>query len=110
MSAAQLARRLGVSQQAVTSIERNERRGAVTIATLARVAEAVDCDVVIEFRPKTSLEETVHRQAVAKARAERERVIHTMRLEDQHDGVEEVLDLDAATKEWMTARIAKLWE
>lgn len=110
MSASQLAKRLGVTQQAVASTERNERNGTVSVATLARVAEALDCELVVEFRPKTSLEETVRRQATEKATAERNRVVHTMRLEAQHEGVEQVLDTDAAVRQWMTARISKLWD
>lgn len=110
MSAKQLAKRLGVTQQAVANLERNERRGAVSIATLSRVAEALECRLVFEFRPKTTLEQTVRRQATEKARAERQRVVHTMRLEAQDDGVEHVLDIDEATREWMTTRISKLWD
>lgn len=110
MSAAQLARRLGVSQQSVTNLERNERRGAVSVNALSKVAESLDCELVIEFRPKTTLEDTIRRQATAKANAERDRVLHTMRLEAQGDGVERVLNLEDAAREWMTTRIAKLWD
>ena len=110
MSAAQLAKRLGVSQQSVTNLERNERRGAVSINTLSKVAESLDCELVVEFRPKTTLEDTLHRQAITKASAERDQVLHTMRLEAQGEGLERVLDLEDATREWMTTRIAKLWD
>ncbi len=110
MSAAQLARRLGVTQQAVANLERNERRGAVSIATLAKVAESLDCDLVIAFAPKTTLEDTVRRQAMTKARAERDRVVHTMRLEAQEEGVEQVFDLENDVRQWMTTRIARLWD
>jgi len=110
MSAAQLARRLGVTQQAVANLERNERRGAVSLATLAKVAESLDCDLVIAFAPKTTLEDTVRRQAMTKARAERDRVVHTMRLEAQEEGVEQVFDLENDVRQWMTTRIARLWD
>lgn len=110
MSASQLAKRLGVTQQAVANTERNERNGTVSLCTLAKVAEALDCELVVELRPKTSLEETVRRQATNKAIAERNRVVHTMRLEAQEAGVEQVLDTDAAVREWMTTRISKLWD
>lgn len=110
MSASQLAKRLGVTQQAVANTERNERNGTVSLATLSKVADALDCELVVEFRAKTSLEETVRRQATNKAIAERNRVVHTMRLEAQEAGVEQVLDTDAAVREWMTTRISKLWD
>lgn len=110
MSAAQLAKRLGVTQQAVANTERNERNRTVSLVTLAKVAEALECELVVEFRPKTSLEDTVWRQAANKATAERNRVVHTMRLEAKHDGVEHVLNTDSAIREWMTTRISKLWD
>jgi predicted DNA-binding mobile mystery protein A len=110
MSAAQLAKRLGVTQQAIANIERNERSGGISLATLSKVATALDCELMVEFRPKTTLEDTMRRQATAKARAEHNRVVLTMRLEAQEDGVEHALDLDEAARQWMTTRIAKLWD
>lgn len=110
MSAAQLGRRLGVSQQAVADLEHRERSGAISISTLARVADALGCDVSVTLVPRTSLEETVRAQAEAKAREERNRVVHTMRLEGQGEGVEAVLDQRAATDAWMTTNMAKLWD
>ena len=72
MTARQLADRLGVAQQAVSRIEKQELEGAVTIKTMRRIGEALDCVFVYGFIPKTSLEEIVTRQArqVARKRLE----------------------------------------
>ena len=63
MTARQLGKRLGIAQQAVSRIEKEEPAGAVTIKTMRRLAQALDCDFVYGFVPRTSLEETIARQA-----------------------------------------------
>jgi predicted DNA-binding mobile mystery protein A len=110
MSAAQLGRRLGVSQQEATDLERRERSGSITLSTLAKAAEALDCDLQVTFVPKTSLDEAVKRQAAAKALAERNRVLHTMRLEAQDEGVDDALAQRHGADHWLTSRVATLWD
>ena len=110
MSAAQLGKRLKMSQQAVAKLELNEQSGAIGLATLTKVAEALDCDVELRLVPRTSLEETVRKQARLKAQNERNRIVHTMRLEAQEHGVVDALDVEKATDAWMTSRIAELWD
>ncbi|MFH1985653.1 MAG: mobile mystery protein A [Pseudomonadota bacterium] len=83
MSARQLAARMGITQQSVARIEKEETAGAVTIKTLRRVAEGLDCMFVYGFVPKTSLNENVRRQARRVAHARMARVAHTMDLERQ---------------------------
>jgi len=83
MTAKQLAARLGMSQQAVARIENDELAGAVTIKTMRRVAEQLNCVFVCGFVPCTSLEDTVVRQAHKVASKRLARASQTMRLEDQ---------------------------
>lgn len=109
MSAAQLGKRMKVSQQTVAGLEKRERNGSISISSLRRAAEALNCDVRVVFVPKTSLEDTVHAQAEVKARAARNRVVHTMELEDQAEGVREALDLRSAPETWLRKRFSKLW-
>ena len=101
---------MGVSQQTVAGLEKRERNGSISISSLRRAAEALNCDVRIVFVPKTSLEATVHAQAEAKAHAARNRVVHTMALEDQAEGVREALDLRSAPETWLRKRFAHLWD
>ena len=112
MTAAQLGKRLGVSQQAAADLERREKAGSITITTLAAAAQALDCELRVSFVPTSSLEQTMRRQAHAKARAERDRVVHTMRLEAQESGVSDALGhrAGAGAHEWMTSRLAQLWD
>ncbi len=110
MTAAQLGRRLGVSRQEAADLERRERTGSITIATLAKVAQALGCELRVVFEPKTSFEETVRHQAELKAHEERNRLVHTMRLEAQSEGVRDVLDERKSVEAWMTTRLTHLWD
>lgn len=83
LSTRQLGERLGVAAMSVTDLEESERAGRAQLATLRRAADAMDCDLVYAFVPRTSLEDTVRRQALRAARRELSRVDTTMRLEGQ---------------------------
>ncbi len=83
MTAKQLANRLGVAQQAVARIEKEELAGSVTIKTMRRIAECLDCVFVYGFVPRTSLEETVARQAKKVAAQHLAQASQTMSLENQ---------------------------
>jgi predicted DNA-binding mobile mystery protein A len=76
-------RRSGDDSQAVARIEKEELDGSVTIKTMRRIAECLDCVFVYGFLPRTSLEETVTRQAKKVALMRLARVSQTMSLENQ---------------------------
>ena len=54
MSSEQLAKRLGVRQPSVVSLEQSEAKGTIALATLRRVAEALDCTLVYALVPKAT--------------------------------------------------------
>jgi predicted DNA-binding mobile mystery protein A len=83
MSAAQLARRLGLSRQAMAEMERREAQGGITLAALARAAAALDADLVYAVVPRRPLDSQRRDQALQVVRQEVERAAHSMRLEDQ---------------------------
>src|SRR6202161_3453224 len=83
MSTAQLARRLGVKQPSVVAIEQSEAKGTIELATLRRVAEALDCTLVYAFVPNKPLEAMVRARARLFSRRRRGPVEHSMLLEDQ---------------------------
>jgi predicted DNA-binding mobile mystery protein A len=83
MSTAQLASRLNVKQPSVVAIEQSEARGSIELATLRRVAEALDCTLVYALVPNKPLETIVRNRARTFARRRLEPVEHTMLLEDQ---------------------------
>lgn len=101
MSTRDMAARLGVTSMAISKLEASERAGTIGLDTLSRAADALGCDVVYALVPRVPLEEQVHRQAEAVARAELGPVATTMALEDQ--------SVDAqATQSLVEDRIAEL--
>jgi predicted DNA-binding mobile mystery protein A len=83
MSTAQLAKRLGIRQPSLVALEQSEAKGTIELATLRRVAEALDCTLVYALLPNKPLETTLRDRARAFARRRRAPVEHSMLLEDQ---------------------------
>src|ERR1700682_3908254 len=83
MTTAQLAKRLGVKQPSVVALEQSEAKGTIELATLRRMAEALDCTLVYALVPKQPLEGMVRDRARTFARRRLEPVEHSMLLEDQ---------------------------
>ena len=95
MSGTELAARIGVSQQRVPQMERSEMQDTITLETLRRVADALDCDLVYVLQPRMSLDEAVKKQARKKAAQHLGPVAHHGRLEDQELAVkDEAAQLD----------------
>ncbi len=83
MNMQQLADRIGVHKSRIPRIEQDEVAGNLTIKTLQKAAEGLDCVFVYGFVPRESLEDTVHQQAYLKATKDLNKLIHTMDLEAQ---------------------------
>ena len=111
MSGRQFAARLGVSPPRVTALEREELSGGLSIKTLRQAAEALDCVFVYALVPRSSLAETVQRQAEKMAGERLARVSHSMLLEEQQLSPEEQRKNIAATVEELTRTLPKdLWD
>jgi predicted DNA-binding mobile mystery protein A len=111
MTAAQLAERMGVSQPRVFAMEKAEARDAVTIETLRRAAEALDCTLVYALVPNSSLDGMVRERARVMAAEQLGRVDHTMRLENQ--GVESGAladERDRLAGEIVRSHLSRLWD
>ena len=93
MSTAQLAKRLGIRQPSLVALEQSEAKGTIELATLRRVAEALDCTLVYALLPNKPLETTLRDRARAFARRRRGPVEHSMLLEGQ-----KVTDKDAEAR------------
>ncbi|MFA5807359.1 MAG: mobile mystery protein A [bacterium] len=111
MSGVQFAKRLGVSPQRVATLEKAEVAGAVTIRSMRQAAEALDCVFVYALVPRSSMKDTVRRQALEVARERLKHTSHTMLLEDQQLSKEKMRKaLDAAVKELVDAMPKELWD
>jgi predicted DNA-binding mobile mystery protein A len=110
MSVGQLASRMGITPAAVVQLEHREVEGRVTLESLRKAADAMDCDVVYALVPRTSLWNTLERQAEAVAREEVQRVGHTMGLEGQRSAEEEEARQEAELRQQLLAELPRrLW-
>jgi predicted DNA-binding mobile mystery protein A len=83
MTSAQLAKRMGVSQPRIAELEKAEIGGNVTVQSLERAAEALECRLVYLLIPNQPLEERIAVQAETVAEQHMSSVEQTMRLEKQ---------------------------
>ena len=106
MTASQLAVRLGVTQPRITKMESNEDN--LKLSTMKKAAEAMNCEFVYYFKPKTTFQNLVEEQAQKKAAEVLKTVNVNMALEDQ-----EILT-DEAVKDFaddlINTKIKQIWE
>jgi predicted DNA-binding mobile mystery protein A len=111
MTGVQLAKRLAVSAPRVAVLEKAEVSGSATIRSMRLAAEALDCVFVYALVPRSSLKESIRRQAQEVARARLKRSSHTMLLEDQQLPDEAMRKaFDAAVEALIESMPANLWE
>lgn len=95
MTQADLARRVGVSRQAVSQLEQREADGSATLKALEEGARALGGELVYAVVLEHPIEETLERRALTLAKQMTGSVRHTMRLEDQ----EPVSDVEERTRQ-----------
>ncbi len=84
MNITQLAKRLKVSTERISYLEKNESSGAVTISSMRKVANQLDCVFVYGIVTRESLKSTITNQAKAVAKKIIKDSSHTMLLEKQN--------------------------
>ena len=83
MTTTQLGKRLGVTQSRVIAIEQAEVKKSITLNSLEKAAQAMDCQLVYVLLPRRPLEKQVREQAENLSRKQIEATRHTMTLEAQ---------------------------
>lgn len=83
MSARQLGQKINVTPERIFKIESDELKSKLTMATLEKIAVALNCKFVYGFVPNSSLTQIIEKAAEEKAKSQLEIVSHTMSLEDQ---------------------------
>ena len=83
MSGSQLARRAGVSRAWVSKVEISELNGTVTLQSMERMANAMNCNFVYAVVPKQKVEEILLEHALKKASKIVQQANQQMALEDQ---------------------------
>ena len=110
MAAAHLAARLGVTTSTVTRLETSEADDTISLGTLRRAAEALDCELRYALIPKQSLADTLENRAMSLARQQMAAVSHSMALEAQSTSRETVeLQTRALAEELLKGSRRALW-
>lgn len=111
MTAAQLGKRLGVSQPRALAIEKAEAKGSLTLRSLERAAHALDCRLVYCLVPRKPLEDIVHDRAKLLAQKSFARVRHTMALEAQSVyRTDEAVQLERLIRHLAAHAGSRLWD
>lgn len=111
MRSDQLGRRLALSQSAVAQFARTEEAGTISLNSLRKVAQAMNCRFVYAFVPEESFEAMVRARAELVARESIAKVRHTMALEAQQPDA----DIEREMIEGLTDKLVQelsrqLWE
>ena len=111
MTTMQLGRRMEVNQSTVTGFEKTEQGKGITLETLERAANAMDCRLVYAFVPREPLDKIVEKRARALAKKHLRAASHSMALEDQSiEDSQEHDQLERLTRKLMEKSGSELWE
>ena len=111
MTTRQLAERIGVSQSSVSQYETRELEDRLTLGTLRKVADALDCELVYALVPRGELQSILQNRARELARRRVEQVSQTMRLEDQEISAEEKEQrIEELTEDLLKGDPRRLWD
>lgn len=83
MTSGELGQRLGITAAGLRTLEVSEVAQTIKLASLRRVADALDCDLVVVMVPRIGLEATVQHRAEEILATTEEQVAHSMALEGQ---------------------------
>lgn len=83
MSGTQLAKRLGVTKGQISQTESGELSGSVTLKTMQKMAQAMDCHFVYAVVPVNEVEEIIKKRAYQKAHEQIKSASTQMALEAQ---------------------------
>jgi predicted DNA-binding mobile mystery protein A len=110
MSGAALARRLGMSTAGLRKLEAAEANEAITLASLRKLAQALDCELQYALVPRTTLAQQLQERAEVVAKAQLSPITHSMALEDQSvQGPWNKLQMDAVVKDLLEGSRRELW-
>lgn len=86
MGSAALAKRVGVTDSAVRKFEEAEAADAITLGSLRKLGQALDCELHYALVPRKPLAQMRGERAQEVARRQVQAVARTMALEDQSAG------------------------
>lgn len=106
MNSTQLAKKLGVTQPRIVSMEKNEMN--LKLSTMQKIADALGCEFVYAFIPKTSFKEIRYNQAKKKAKEILKEFNHNISIKGEK-ALNKAL-LDSISDDIFQAEKAKIWD
>jgi predicted DNA-binding mobile mystery protein A len=111
MTAKQLGRRIGVSQNAISEAERAETEGRITLNTLRKMADGLNCELVYALVPRIELNTVVHNRANQAAHKLVGDAAQGMALEDQAtEDSAQASEVSAVRESLIAASSSKIWD
>jgi predicted DNA-binding mobile mystery protein A len=113
MTSAALGQRLGITASGVRKLEQAEAADAITLATLRRMAVALDCELHYALVPRQPLRQMRRQQALRLAQQWQERAGRTMALEAQPVDAPSTSPrdrLEAMAQEILRSSGTRLWD
>jgi predicted DNA-binding mobile mystery protein A len=111
MTISQLARRLGTTPSRVSAIEKGEAADSLSLNTLNKVAEGLNCKLFYVLVPEKSLQAILEEQAKKQVIRISKNVSHSMLLENQVMDKESMEDyISVQVEEMLQKRINEVWE
>lgn len=114
LSAAQLARRMGINQASLTRLEAREGQGTVTLESLEKAARAMNCRLIYAIVPDNnydSLDAILRERARMAALRILAPIGHTMKLEQQGVGAQETEEHARELADELRAKLdPRLWD
>jgi len=110
MSGLQLANRLGVTKARISKAEHDELTGSLTLRSVQKMAEAMNCRFVYAVVPEQNIEELIRKRAIQKAKEQVREASAHMALEAQELKAEMLAsEIDRIASEIIEKMPSDLW-
>lgn len=111
MNTRQLGERCGITSERIIRIEADEVSKRITMATLDKMAKAMNCKLVYAFVPNNGLVEFIEQTAGNKAKNSLTRISHHMKLEDQKTSDTAINEqIEALKDEMLRNNLKNIWD
>ena len=111
MTVMQLSKKLGLGASRVTSIELGEVKESISLRTLRKAAEALNCKLFYVLVPEKSLQTMVEEQAKKQIMKNSKNVCQNMKLEGQELDESRMQDfIEVQAEEILHNKISKIWD
>ncbi|MDD2966002.1 MAG: mobile mystery protein A [Desulfovibrionaceae bacterium] len=110
MSSRFLGEQVQLTDSAVRRLEDSEKADTITLSSLKKLANGLDCDVLYALVPRQPLSDTLKQQALKVAQEQINRVQHNMAMEAQQVDLQEINQQIKELAEELQNKPRELWQ